>query len=497
MINLNQEPSDMCLSANIYCKQKAAEIDIKRERPYYHLTGVSGWINDPNGFSYYNGKIHLFYQSNPYRNEWGVTYWGHAISDDFVRWEYNGMALAPDTGYDSLGVFSGSAIAFKDKYYLVYTGNSKGMQVQCIAESSDGMSFVKSGFNPVIDASMLPADTSEADFRDPKVWEKDGKVYMIVSARNRTDGWSKLLLYSTCDMNKWYYNGILLSNNSRYGKTLGHMFECPDLFTLGGKEVIIVSPQSVTGHYNGDSNVYIVGSLNYSTSRFEDFDLGNAKEIDRGFDFYAPQTMEMPDGRRIMTAWMATWNRTPVSAHLGLGFAGAMTFPRELSLINGHLYQKPVKEISIYYTDGFSKEINVTDENIYISELDGKAQDITLSFEPVQGKTGISVFDDGMGNGLKVYYLDGRVYLDRTGVTVGYYTRNEEYKITYADAPVGDDGRITIRLLLDKYSCEVFVCNGYSAITSAVIPSEEQEKACLFSDSHVLISIIKSNITVE
>ena len=35
------------------------------ERPAYHMTPYVGWLNDPNGFSYYKGKYHQFYQYNP------------------------------------------------------------------------------------------------------------------------------------------------------------------------------------------------------------------------------------------------------------------------------------------------------------------------------------------------------------------------------------------------------------------------------------------------
>ena len=99
------------------------------ERPCYHVTGGSGWINDPNGFSFYKDEYHLFYQYHPYEAKWGPMHWGHAVSDDLLHWEYLPAALAPDEAYDRDGCFSGSAITLPDgKHLLMYTGVVKEHQ---------------------------------------------------------------------------------------------------------------------------------------------------------------------------------------------------------------------------------------------------------------------------------------------------------------------------------------------------------------------------------
>ena len=60
-------------------------------RQQYHFMGGPGWINDPNGFIYYKGKYHLFFQHFPYAPEWGTMHWGHTVSEDLVHWEYQGI----------------------------------------------------------------------------------------------------------------------------------------------------------------------------------------------------------------------------------------------------------------------------------------------------------------------------------------------------------------------------------------------------------------------
>ena len=76
--------------------EEASEKLIKaEERPGFHLTPRTGWMNDPNGFSYYKGRYHLFYQYYPYESRWGSMHWGHAVSQDLLHWESLPCAMAP------------------------------------------------------------------------------------------------------------------------------------------------------------------------------------------------------------------------------------------------------------------------------------------------------------------------------------------------------------------------------------------------------------------
>ena len=112
------------------------------ERPEFHLSPKVGWMNDPNGFSYYKDKFHLFYQYYPYDSQWGPMHWGHAVSDDLLHWEYLPAAIAPDMPYDYVGCFSGSAITLPDgKQLFMYTSVRKEAQ-------PDG--GVRKFFNPFV-----------------------------------------------------------------------------------------------------------------------------------------------------------------------------------------------------------------------------------------------------------------------------------------------------------------------------------------------------------
>ena len=158
----------------------------------FWLTPYVGWMNDPNGFSFYNGQYHMFYQYNPYDTKWGPMHWGHAVSKDLLHWEYLPCALAPDVPYDNgPGCFSGSAVETEDgKQLLLYTsvfpeeqpdGGMRDIQTQAIA-IGDGLNYEKPLDHPVLTVRDIPAGYSKFDFRDPKIWrEEDGYYFYHTS----------------------------------------------------------------------------------------------------------------------------------------------------------------------------------------------------------------------------------------------------------------------------------------------------------------------------
>ena len=232
--------------ARVYEIKKEAEIEIEN-RPVFHLTPRVGWLNDPNGFSFYDGLYHLFYQYNPYRPFWGPMHWGHVISRDLLHWTYQPAVLAPDQPYDNgNGCFSGSAQTLDDgRQILLYTGVSwekqsdgsmKEIQQQCIA-SGDGEVYEKYEKNPVISSDQLPKGYDRSNFRDPKLWkEKDGSWRCVTVSRNETNG-GGVLLFESSDCISWKFKSVMAENMNRFGR----MWECPDFFTLDGQNVLIVS----------------------------------------------------------------------------------------------------------------------------------------------------------------------------------------------------------------------------------------------------------------
>ena len=323
--------------------QEAMKVTDQRFRLGYHLMTKGGWMNDPNGFSWFKGYYHMFYQYYPYAAEWGPMHWGHARSKDLVHWETLPVALAPDEHED--GCFSGSAVVYDDKLWLIYTGHhltnpddsEEFYQDQNIAWSEDGIHFTKYEGNPVLRA---PADNTK-HFRDPKVWQEGDTFYMVLGSQG-SDELGRALLYESSDLKHWQPVSVL--DKALSLKTEGYMWECPDFFHLDGQDVLLMSPQGLEPQGDCFRNLnqtgYLLGRQDEKNHLVrEDF-----TEIDRGHDFYATQTMLSPDGRRIMTAWMNAWDSPMYEKEDG--WAGALTIPRELRVEKGRLYQQPVAELA-------------------------------------------------------------------------------------------------------------------------------------------------------
>ena len=157
-------------------------------KPVYHFSASDGWLNDPNGLVYFNGKYHMFYQYHPncHIGQPDRVQWGHAVSNDMIKWHDLPVALVPGEKYDKDGCWSGTAAVKDGKLYLLYTGfvrtKNGSRQTQCLAWSDDGIHFEKYAKNPVIGSDKIPKYASVQDFRDPDIFLCNGKYYVVVGS---------------------------------------------------------------------------------------------------------------------------------------------------------------------------------------------------------------------------------------------------------------------------------------------------------------------------
>ncbi|MGD9605033.1 MAG: glycoside hydrolase family 32 protein [Bacilli bacterium] len=470
-------------------------------RHTYHAASPIGWSNDPNGLIWFNGEGHLFHQFNPYASSWGPMHWGHQTTKDFVKWELQPVALAPDQKYDQdFGCFSGTAIEKDGKLYLMYTGVANNQQTQNLAVSEDGINFEKLTRNPVISTIEVPIGVSTADFRDPKVFYHDGYYYCLIGTK--ANGYGMVVLYRSSNLTSWDYVGKVMNNNNPQAPNflqLNGVYECPDFIELNNQEILIVSPQNLprdkTKFENIHSVVYMVGGIDYQTGKFN---YDEFQEFDGGFDFYAAQTMITPDGRTIMLAWMQMWDRTLVTqAH---NWVGAYTLPRELTYKDGHIYQAPVREIENYRQNEVSYQNKTINGNLVLPQISGKTVELELEIEVGSAsKVGVKLFK-GTENETLVYYdaLSQTVIFDRgnSGETISGAEINRQTRS--ADVSL-NNGILKLRIFLDVSSVEVFINDGYITMTGNVYPGLNDTGIEFFTvgGSSILKQISKYDIIVK
>lgn len=274
-------------------------------RPSLHFTPRKGWINDPNGLVFFKGQYHLFYQYNPYHDNWDSMHWGHAVSRDLIHWEELEPALVPDMPYDNDkngGCFSGSVVVHDDQLFLFYTGRTEDetgiFETQNLAVSKDGIHFVKAEENPLI--KEVP-EKGGRDFRDPKVFFAQGKWRMICGGSTgrieHPDSCGRIYLFSSTDLYHWTYSGILYEAEPGEGR----MFECPDAFCLDDVWFLTTSPM-----YEKDSvtTLYLSGQMDFDKCEFHKEISGT---LDLGTHYYAAQTYPVLHGEIRSVAWLGGW----------------------------------------------------------------------------------------------------------------------------------------------------------------------------------------------
>lgn len=464
--------------------------------PHYHLTGGVGWINDPNGFSLYQGEYHLFFQYNPYDVKWDTMHWGHVKTGDFIRWQRLPLALAPDEEYDSSGCFSGSALQLPDgRHLLMYTGVRKQgeteFQTQCLA-LGDGVDYQKYACNPVITAAALPAGGSSRDFRDPRIWQENGRFFAVVGNRC-PDGSGAILLYQSDDAFTWRFASVLARSENHYGR----MWECPDFFPLDGRQVLLVSPQEMKSgsleFIDGNTTLCLIGSYDSGSFRFRP---EREQTIDYGLDFYAPQTVAAADGRRVMIAWMQYWNSVDYRPPQDLPFFGQMTVPRELRVRQGRLIQNPVRELENYRGAAAAyRDVPLRDGELELAGVRGRCLDLTVLVRPWDsgGAFGSFTVTAAAGAGYRTRIVcrpdKSTITVDRSSSGLPDTILNRrEFSVRFPE------GRLKLRLLLDRYSLELFVNDGEQAAAFVVFSPEEADGISFAAEGSLLLDVDKYDL---
>ncbi|MBO8171512.1 MAG: glycoside hydrolase family 32 protein [Bacillaceae bacterium] len=435
---------------------------MNRLKPVYHFMAPVGWMNDPNGPIYLEGAYHLFYQYNPHGDHWDTIHWGHARSRDMVFWEHLPIALAPSLEKGEHHCFSGCTVVDDEgKPIIFYTSVGEGERNQITGAeqwmatgSSDLISWKKWSGNPVMTPD-IHGDMAVTEWRDPFVWKEKDSWYMLLGGSYQGAGC--VLIYRSPDLVNWEFLNRVDEDREGAG-----VWECPGLFTLQDKHVLLYSPDQ-TDDYRVR---YKIGTLR------DDFRFESEYEgiLDHGGKegFYAPTTFLDGQGRRVMFGWMP---ETRGDFEGIKGWAGVQAIPRILSLQNDRLCVEPIPEISKLREEEYRFE-----EQAVTGSMDtgirGKALELQLVVRQSAGRFWLKVFRSPGGEEETVLWIDpenGSVVLDRSRSSLYPGISNTAIN---ADLDPAMDGVYHIRVLLDHSSIEVFVNHG-TCLSTRVYPQRE------------------------
>lgn len=453
------------------------------QRPRFHFVAPGGWLNDPNGMCQREGVYHLFYQYNPHAPVHHRIHWGHATSRDLVTWTDEPVALVPDDeGPDRDGCWSGVVVDDDGVPTIVYSGHHDDRELPCVAVgSADLRTWVKDPGNPVIAATPPGADVH--GFRDHCVWREDGRWRHLVGSGLRGRG-GTAYLYESDDLRDWRLVGPLVEPAAPKGVSTdpdwaGTMWECVDLFrppvedsadadVVAAPDVLVFSawdegvthhPLYWTGRYEGDT---------FTPERLHRLDLG-------GRYFYAPQSMRDRSGRRILFAWMQEGR--PDEAATAAGWSGAMSLPRQAVLgADGRLHQSPVDEVTSLRGEPteWGGQALPLGESLRLAEGDQLDVEITLRLTP-GALVQVTMREAEDGRERTVLQL-ARGTVEASGSVDLVLDRSRSSLDPSVDGtprsgpvPVGEEGRVDVRVLVDHSALEVFV-NG-RPLTARVYPT--------------------------
>ena len=463
-------------------------------------------MNDPNGLIYHNGEYHLFYQHYPHNLSWGPMHWGHAVSTNLIDWEHLPIALYPaEDGW----IFSGSAVidthntagfgagAMVAIYTLHIEGNPRSNQTQGIAHSLDnGRSWTKYSGNPVI---PMPQFEDHNDFRDPKVdWfgsSEDGHWFMILTVKD------EVWIYVSPNLKDWE----LTSKFGQEHGCHGGVWECPDLFEMPVQDsnesvwVMLVSVQN--GAPAGGNGVqYFLG--HFDGKVFTPLEENpKTRWVDYGADFYAAVTFNhTPNDRRLLIGWMNNW---PYSHAIpAVEWRGMQSFPRELILTTQEgefqLLQKPIDALETHWDNVIKKDDFSVDGLLELKEFSAGVAEYNIVFE-VNQETSADYFGARVRSGedhhtaIGYSVIEKSVYIDRDrmGHTVPKMMPSSLHQAPIQ--PLRD--RISLNILVDHESIEVWVNNGEVYLTELNYPLADNLNFELFANGggvKVLSAVCKS-----
>ncbi len=271
--------------------------------------------------------------------------------------------------------------------------------------------------------------------RDPKVFEKNGKNYLVLGARDSND-YGCLLVYDkdTLEPYKTIYSE----------KNLGFMWECPDYFEVDGKEIFMFSPQGISRMYPNFENMYQIGYSIVEEGIENVEKLNNFSLLDYGHDFYASQTFLDEDNNRVLIGWMYVPDSSYTNPTSKFGYQNCLTIPRVVNYKDGKVRQTLHKSVKELLGENI-KNSDFTEKTWYYKQEHGQEFEIEIA-------------------DFKVSYKDNELKVDFG--TSGYGRDNRKYKIDIEN----------VEIVFDSSSIELFANDGSFTLSTRFYPNNHNVK---------------------
>ena len=442
-------------------RQAGLKVAADPTRPVYHFLPPAQWMNDICGAIKYKGWYHVFYQLNPYGDQWANIHWGHTRSRDMVYWEHLPPALAPLA--HEVRCNSGCVTINKARQPMIfYTSVLSDAPREHWAAIGDDelLTWKRHALNPILTLDNHGGPRFGGGWSDCYIFGHAGRTFMVIGV-DRFGDEVAVPLYEAENSayTKWSYRGLLFEAPR---KKVGNM-EVPIFFKLGKKWVLLYHP--------GGPMAYCIGDFDAESLRFESKKGGTlvyhqagkmeGVSCDRGF--CAPHVFFDDDSRCIMYGWISGFKD-------GRGWNGCMSLPRVLSLDgDGRLLQRPVSELEKLREEHIRLEgLTLESAGEVLENVSGDTLEILASFEPKGAKQfGLKVRCSRDGKSGVVISSDGKT-LDAAG-TRAPLQLNEGQKT------------LTLHVFIDKSVLEVFGDNGRTCIAKVVYPPEHDIGIELFA----------------
>ncbi|WP_413810721.1 glycoside hydrolase family 32 protein [Streptomyces sp. OE57] len=422
--------------------------------PAVHLRPPRNWINDRNGLVFHDGHYHVFFQYNPHGSQHANIHWGHARSPDLITWEQLPVAPAPG-GDDADGCFSGNAISADDRLVAFYSAHrtDRWWQPVTTAESYDGGYTWAKQPKPLI--PKPPADTTM--YRDPYVWQQDGRWRMLVGAA-LSNGRGAALLYESDDLENWAYHGPFATGGPAADAGPAG-WECPQYATFGDRGALIVSDWTPQG---GPSHV-TVHTGHEEHGRFTS--TVPPVRLDHGPDFYAPALLKAPgEDRWLLWGW--AWEARDDTWTHEASWAGVLTLPREVTLTDdGTVAQRPARELLALRGERVLHHTGRADQEktVELGQV-GRTFDLTATLIPhPSGTSGLRLVTSEDGSEYLDITLDPAADLlaiDRSHASPDPRARAGTYTLPCPAAAKAPGTPVELRIVVDCSITEIYLASG-------------------------------------